>query len=71
MVLFPHFPEPVVLWVKTLRSGGVLHFIPRPKGAVEKVLLRGGMNSRHYGRHELIPHRAGHLALLIRFFNSP
>jgi len=46
-------------------------FSTHPLGAVEKVLLRGGMNSRQYGKHELISHRAGHLALLIRFFNSP
>jgi len=33
------------------------------KGLVEKATLRGGINSRPYGRQLLIIHRAGHLAL--------
>ena len=42
-----------------------------PSGRVEKATLRGGMNSRPYGRQLLIIHRAGHLALPKGFFNSP
>jgi hypothetical protein len=41
------------------------------KGLVEKVPLRGGINSRPYGLQQLIIHRAGHSALPIEFFNSP
>jgi hypothetical protein len=35
MALFPRYPEHV-LWAKAHRSGGVLHFIPRPKGRGNK-----------------------------------
>ena len=42
-----------------------------PSGRVEKVPLRGGINSRPYGQQQLITHRAGHLVLPIGFFNSP
>ena len=40
-------------------------------GRFEKATLRGGMNSRPYGRQLLVIHRVGHLALPKRFFNSP
>jgi len=43
----------------------------QPKGLVEKATLRGGINSRPYGRQLLIIRRAGHLALPKGFFNTP
>ncbi len=33
--------------------------LTQPKGRVEKVPLRGGINSRPYGQQQLITHRAG------------
>ena len=42
-----------------------------PSERVEKIPLRGGINSHPYGQQQLTTHRAGHLALPIGFFSSP